>query len=202
MGCVAVFLVLASAHALAALDASVTDVRASAASLRATVELKDVLSDRFRRLLDQGGTLHLLIQTELWEDRPAWDRLVQPTVSSAFRISRDRSTGAVLVQDAVGAVSRLPREIGRMPIQVHVAPVASVEALRRYYVHVIATIGTVAEREIDEVGEAVFGPDEEAGGLESVGKYVVRKFLQINSYLQSSSAETTSRKFKGADVSK
>jgi len=201
-GCTAAFLVLASTGVFAALDASVIDLRSSASALHATVELRDVLSDRFRKLLDRGGTLHVLIQAELWEDRPAWDRLVQPALSSAYRLTRDNATGAVLLKDMAGTVNRLPRDVSRLPIQIQVAPLDKVEAMRRYYVHVVATIGTLAEREIDEVGEAVFGRDEETAGLESVGKYVVRKFLQINSYLQSSSAETTSRKFRRVDVSK
>ena len=201
-GCLGLFLVLGTARALAALDASVIEVRAAASSLKATVELRDIVSDKFRKLLDRGGTLHLLVQAELWEDKPAWDRLVQPALSTAFRISRDKSTGVVTVQDAAGVLNRLPRDASKVPVQVNVAPIASIDALRRYYVHVVATIGTLADREIDEMGEAVFGPDEETGGLESVGKYVVRKFLQINSYLQSSSAETTSRKFRGSDLSR
>lgn len=201
-GCTASLLVLVSAHTLAALDASVVDVRASSSSIRATVELQDLFTDRFRELLDRGGTLHLLIQTELWEDRLLWDRLLQPTVSSMFRIVRDRSTGAVVVHGTRGALNTWPRDVGRLPVQVHVAPLAKVDALRRYYVHVIATIGTLAEREIDEMGEAVFGPDEQADGLEAIGKYVVRKFLQVTSYLQSSSTETTSRTFKGGEISK
>ena len=64
---------------------------------------------------------------------------------------------------------------------------------QRYYVHIIATLGTLAEREVDDVGDAVFGRPSETNGLGSLGRLVFRTVLQISDYLQSVSAEAKSR---------
>ena len=73
---------------------------------------------------------------------------------------------------------------------------------QRYYVHVIATLGTLAEREVDEVGDAVFGRPSEANGLGSLGRLMFRTVLQISDYLQSVSAEARSRRTAGAEILK
>ena len=72
----------------------------------------------------------------------------------------------------------------------------------RYYLHVIATLGTLAERDVDTVGDAVFGRESEANGIGSLGRLVVRTALQISDYLQSVSAEARSRRMSGADLRK
>ena len=89
-----------------------------------------------------------------------------------------------------------------MPVVVDLGAAARVTPAERYYVHVIATLGTLAEREADEVGDAVFGRASETNGLGSLGRLVFRTVLQLNDYLQSASAETKSRKTSGADILK
>ena len=49
-----------------------------------------------------------------------------------------------------------------MPFVVDLGDTARLTAAERYYVHVIATLGTLAEREVDEVGDAVFGRESES----------------------------------------
>jgi hypothetical protein len=75
-----------------------------------------------------------------------------------------------------------------------------VSASARYYVHVIATLGTLAEREVDDVGDAVFGKPPDSNSLGSLGRLMFRTVLQISDYLQSVSAETRSRKVAGSDI--
>ena len=89
-----------------------------------------------------------------------------------------------------------------MPVVVDLGDTTRVSAAERYYVHVIATLGTLAEREADEVGDAVFGRPSEANGLGSLGRLVFRTVLQVNDYLQSVSAEAKSRRTTGADILK
>jgi hypothetical protein len=87
-----------------------------------------------------------------------------------------------------------------MPIDVALGDAARVSASARYYVHVIATLGTLAEREVDDVGDAVFGKPSDANSLGALGRLVFRTVLQISDYLQSVTAETRSRKLAGSDI--
>ena len=89
-----------------------------------------------------------------------------------------------------------------MPVVVELGAAARLAPAGRYYVHVIATLGTLAEREADEVGDAVFGRPSETNGLGSLGRLVFRTVLKVNDYLQSISAEAKSRKTSGADILK
>src|SRR4030095_17254415 len=61
-------------------DVQSKDGRTGSSILHAGIELRDLIPDRFKRLLDENGTLHLRLQAELWESRPVWDRLVYPAV--------------------------------------------------------------------------------------------------------------------------
>jgi hypothetical protein len=67
---------------------------------------------------------------------------------------------------------------------------------------VLATLGTLAEREAEDVGDAVFGRESEANGLGSLGRLVFRTAIKLNDYLQSVSAEATTRKTAGAEILK
>jgi hypothetical protein len=87
-----------------------------------------------------------------------------------------------------------------MPLDVALGDPSRVSASARYYVHVIATLGTLAEREVDDVGDAVFGKPSDSNSLGSLGRLVFRTVLQISDYLQSVSAETRSRKIAGSDL--
>lgn len=176
----AVIGVLLAARSASALEVHVKEVGAAASIVRASIELRDVIPDRFKRLLDQNGSLHLRIQAELWETRPVWDRLVFPAIIQVIRMT-----------PAAPPVSPIPLvlELGKTD---------RIVASGRYYVHVIATLGTLAERDADDVGDAVFGRESETNTLGSLGRLVFRTALQINDYLQSVSAETKSRRITGA----
>ncbi|HEX7138454.1 MAG TPA: hypothetical protein VF219_11430 [Vicinamibacterales bacterium] len=176
-------LVAALAVPARALEVQIREIRVDA-MVRAAFDIRDLLPDRFRKVLDDNGTLHLRLQVELWESRPVWDRLVYPAVIRVVRVTRDQP----------------PPE--SMPVDLEIGKSDRIVATGRYYLHVIATIGTLAERDADTVGDAVFGRESEANGLGSLGRLVVRTALQINDYLQSVSAEAKSRGMTGAELRK
>jgi hypothetical protein len=175
-------LVLAAAAVGEALEVQVKSVKTESSVVRATIELRDLIPDRFKRLMDQNGSLHLRIQAELWESRPVWDRLVYPAAVKAIRMTAATSLPSpMLMQIDLGAPDRIA-------------------ATGRYYLHVIATLGTLAERDVDDVGDAVFGRESESNTLGSLGRLVFRTAIQISDYLQSVSAEARSRKVTGSDL--
>ena len=202
MGVVAAWwLVLAiSAPAFAALDVQVKDVHAPAAVIQTTIELKDLVPEHFRRLLDDGRVLHLRVQAELWESRPIWDRLVYPAIVRVFRMGRASAARDISITDPNGAAATFPAIPDAMPVVVDLGDRGRVSASEKYYVHVIATLGTLAEREADEVGDAVFGPESESNGIGALGRLVVKTAVRISDYLQSVSAEARSRKLAGAEI--
>ena len=69
-----------------------------------------------------------------------------------------------------------------------------------YYVHVVATLGKLAERDADDIGDAVFGRPTESNSLGSLGRTLFRTVLQVSDYLQSVTAEANSRRISGRDV--
>ena len=176
-------LVFAAARSADALEVQIRTVSADTI-VRASFEVRDLLPDRFRRILDDNGTLHLRLQVELWESRPVWDRLVYPAVVRVVRLTRDAPPPS------------------SMPVDLEIGKSDRIAATGRYYLHVIATLGTLADRDVDTVGDAVFGRESEANGLGSLGRLVVRTALQISDYLQSVSAEARSRRVTGADLRK
>ncbi|HKB13587.1 MAG TPA: hypothetical protein VKD69_23130 [Vicinamibacterales bacterium] len=194
----AIFLFLSSISAFA-LDVEVKSVRTPAGAVTVSIELRDLMPDRFRKTIDDGGVLHLRVQAELWEARPVWDRLVYPAIVRVFRFTRG-SGKALAVTDAGGVVTTTQEVPRTMPVDVALGDPARVAASQRYYVHVIATLGTLAEREVDDVGDAVFGRPTETNGLGSLGRLLFRTVLQISDYLQSVTVETKSRKIAGSDI--
>jgi len=175
---------LSAAAPVSALEVHVKELRTEAAMVRASIELRDLVPDRFNRLLDENGMLHLRLQAELWESRPVWDRLVYPAVVRAIRLTK-------------GTLPPNP-----MPLALEIGHRDRIVATGRYYLHVIATIGTLAERDVDDVGDAVFGRPSETNTLGSLGRAIFRTALQISDYLQSVSAEAKSKKISGNDLLK
>jgi hypothetical protein len=192
--------VLAAAPA-SALDVRIMDVRGAAAVVSTTIEIADLIPDRFTKTLDDGGVLHLRVQAELWESRPVWDRLVYPALVRVLRFKR-AAGGALSVTNPDGTATTYPAAPRALPVALDLGEAKRVTAAQRYYVHVIATLGTLAEREVDEVGDAVFGRSSEANGLGSLGRMMFRTVLQVNDYLQSVSAEAKGRRTAGADILK
>ena len=193
-----IYLLLLAAPS-AALEVQVKEVLAPSSSVTTTIELRDLLPDRFKKTLDDGGALHLRVQAELWESRPVWDRLVYPAIVRVFRFGRAPGNG-LSITDPGGSATTYPAPPRSMPVVVSLGAAARVAPAERYYVHVIATLGTLAEREVDEVGDAVFGRPSETNGLGSLGRLVFRTVLQVNDYLQSVSSEIRTRDVTGRDV--
>jgi len=199
--CFAAICVLLLGTPASALGVQVKDLRAPASVVTATIELREVLPDRFKKTLDGGGILHLRVQAELWESRPVWDRLVYPAIVRVFRFRR-ASVDGLSITDPSGTTTNFPAPPESVPVVVNLGDTTRLTPAERYYVHVIATLGTLAEREVDEVGDAVFGRASETNGLGSLGRLVFRAVLQVSDYLQSVSAETRTRKTAGADILK
>ena len=193
--------VFLAARPAAALDVQIKDLRGPASAVTATIQLQDLVPDRFKKTLDEGGVLHMRVQAELWESRPVWDRLVYPAIVRVLRFRRASSDG-LSVTDPNGTATTYAAAPRSLPVVVDLGDAGRITPAQRYYVHVIATLGTLAEREVDEVGDAVFGRPSEANGLGSLGRLMFRTVLQINDYLQSVSAEAKSRRTAGAEILK
>jgi len=199
-GAIALVLALA-APAAAELDVQVKDVKTPASAVRTTIELRDILPDRFKKMMmDDGRVLHLRVQAELWESRPIWDRLVYPAIVRVFRLGRAPAGRNVAITDPEGAAVTYPAMPSTMPLVVDLGDRNRVTLTEKYYVHVVATLGTLAETEADEVGDAVFGNESETGSLSALGRLAVKTAMKVSDYLQSVTAEARSRKLAGAEI--
>jgi hypothetical protein len=199
-GAIAIVLALA-APAAAELDVQVKDVKTPASAVRTTIELRDILPDRFKKMMmDDGRVLHLRVQAELWESRPIWDRLVYPAIVRVFRLGRAPAGRNVAITDPDGAAVTYPAIPSTMPVVVDLGDRNRVTLTEKYYVHVVATLGTLAETEADEVGDAVFGNEGETGSLSALGRLAVKTAMKVSDYLQSVTAEARSRKLAGAEI--
>jgi hypothetical protein len=186
----------------AALGVEIKDLRAVASAVTASIELRDALPDRFRQTVDQGGVVHLRVQTEVWERRPVWDRLVYPAVIRVFRLARTPSGREFAVYHPDGGIDIHTAIPDPLPLTIHVGSADRLASAARYYAKVIATLGTLADREIQDAGDAVFGRPEESTGLEAFGRLVFRKMLEMSDYLQSVSAQGISRNIAGGQILK
>ena len=181
------------------MDVQLGEMRAVGPSIRASIDLREVFTEKFRSILQSGGRLHLRVQAELWEDRPMWDKLVRPAIVSVFRIIRDPQSQLV-VSDSVGVVTTVPWTATTLSLRVEVAPSEAVDDNRKYYLRLVATVGTIAEKEIEGTGDAVFGRGESAVSVARVGKVIFNTVLQISDYLQSLSAELQGPVMIGRDL--
>jgi hypothetical protein len=198
--CLTVLLALGFAAPAAALETRLTELRVAGGSIRASLEIRDMFPAKFQTVLEEGAAIHLRLQIELWEDRPVWDKLAQPAIISVFRIVLDPSTRLVRVADSYGEVSR--QSAWQEPLTLRPA-LGRADALSdgaKYYVRVLATLGTIAEKETAQASKAVFGDDESAVSLGSMGKMLFRAVLQVNDYLQSVSSELRTRNVTGKDL--
>jgi hypothetical protein len=195
-------LLIACPSPASALDVLVQTVRTPASVVTAVIEVRDPLPDRFKKVIDDGGILHLRVETELWESRPVWDRLVYPAIVRVFRFARAVSGREMAIGDSAGSTRTYPAVPNPMTLSVELGQSARITASSRYYLRILATAGTLAEREADEVGDAVFGRASETTGLGSLGRMVLRTMIKVSDYLQSVSAETTGRRISGADLLK
>lgn len=191
--------ILGAAAPAAALETRITEVRLAGGTLRAALEIRDMFPSKFQSILTQGGALHLRLQLELWEDRSIWDRLAQPALVTVFRIILDPSTRQVSVSDQYGEVSRQPAWQEPLTVRLDIGRGESVDEGNRYYLRTLATLGTIAEKEATQAGEAVFGGDDGSVSLGSMGRMLFHAVLQVNDYLQSISAESRTRTLGGRE---
>jgi len=191
---------LAAAAPAAALEARFTEVRVAGGSLFAAIELKDIFPAKFQSVLESGGAIHLRLQVELWEDRSVWDKQAQPAAVNVFRIALNRDTREVKVSDRYGEVSSRPAWEEPLALRIDLGRADAVADKTRYYVRVLATLGTIAEKESATASSVVFGDDESSVSLAAMGKMLFRAVLQANEYLQSVSAEARTRELAGREM--
>ena len=183
----------------AALDTRVTEIRVAGGSIRASIEIRDMFPQKFQQILEDGAAIHLRLQIELWEDR-MWDKLAQPATVTVFRIALDPSTRQVRVADQYGEVSRQAAWQEPLTLRLDLGRAEGISDGAQYYVRVMATLGTVAEKESERASNAVFGDDDSTVSLAGMGKMLFHAVLQVNDYLQSVSAEARTRNISGRDV--
>jgi hypothetical protein len=193
-------LLAAAAGSAFAFDVEIKEVHAQASTVRSTIQLRGVVPDRFKRVIERGGQLHLRLQAELWENRPVWDRLVYPAIIRIVRMGHTLSEALITIDDSAAASRTLAAIPDPMEVTIDLGARDRLVAAQIYYVHVIATIGTLAEREVDQVGDAVFGKESDANGLGSFSRMVFQTALKIGDYLQSVTSAATSRKVRGSDI--
>jgi hypothetical protein len=198
----AVLLIALGASPAAGLEVVLKGVRTPASVVTATIDVRDPLPDRFRKLVDDGGALHLRIEMELWESRPVWDRLVYPAIVRVFRLARAVSGREISIGDSAGTTRTYPAVPNPMVLSIELGQRSRIAASARYYVRVVATAGTLAERDADDVGDLVFGRENEATGLGALGRTIFRTVIKVSDYLQSVSTETTGRRISGGDLLK
>ena len=199
--CIFALVLAAAAFAApaAALDARVTEIRVAGGSIRASIEIRDMFPQKFQSILEDGAAIHLRLQIELWEDR-MWDRLAQPAAVTVFRIVLDPATRQVKVADQYGEVSRQPAWQEPLVLRLDLGRADALSDSGNYYVRVLATLGTVAEKESERAGNAVFGDDDSTVSLAGMGKMLFHAVLSVNDYLQSVSAESRTRNVSGREM--
>ena len=199
-GLLACLIVAGFAPPAAALEGRLTEVRIAGGSIRASLEIRDMFPAKFQAILEEGGAIHLRLQIELWEDRPVWDKLAQPSVITIFRIVLDPSTRHVTVADRYGEVSRQPAWQEPLVLMTNLGRADALSDTAQYYVRALITLGTIAEKDTAKTTNAVFGEDESSVSIASMGKILFHAVLQVNDYLQSVSSEVRTRDVKGRDV--
>ena len=199
--CLIGFLILPGfVPAASALEARLTEMRVAGGGIRASLEIRDMFPAKFQAILEEGGAIHLRLQIELWEDRPVWDKLAQPSIITIFRIVLDPSTRQVKVADQYGEVSRQPAWHEPLTLVPNLGRADALSDTAQYYVRALITLGTVAEKDTTQATNAVFGDDDGSVSLASMGKILFHAVLQVNDYLQSVSSEVRTRDIKGRDV--
>jgi len=182
-----------------ALTVDVKEVRASAATVHATVQLRDVIPDRFKKVVERGGQLHLRVQAELWERRPVWDRLVYPAIARMFRLWHQPPSRDLTVDEPSGVSTVFSALPNPWEVLLELGARDRIDATQRYYLHIVATIGTLADRDAEQVNDAVFGRGDD-NSLGSLGRMLFRTALKMSDYLQSVSADAKSRTLDGAAI--
>jgi hypothetical protein len=183
----------------AALEMRVEDIRAASARVSATLELRDLLRDRFLDVVQQGQSIFLQLRAELWEQRRLADRLALTTPALTYRIAGNGGSGLVIISQfgdrATHSDVRRP-----VPLRVEVGPASVLVDDRAYYLRAQVTLASIADRDIDQFGTAIFGDPQSAAGLAGLGRFVFGTLLRIGKYLESESAEVTSERYSGLRI--
>ncbi len=191
---------VSAAAPAAALVARVTQLRITGARLWVAVELREFLEDIFLELVRGGRAVFVQLQADLWEDRRIFDRVVITTAPATYRVdSAADGRGVVLVDQFGGSLSH-PDPRQPLPVRLDIGAASRVDDEATYYVHALVTAATVAERDIDQAGDAIFGGDDAASGLAAVGRFVFRTLLRMGKYFESATAEVTSRRVSGREI--
>ena len=193
-------LMLGHASPLFALETKLVELRVAGGSLFAALELREIFPAKFQTILNDGAAIHLRLQLELWEDRPVWDKLANPAIVTVFRMVLDPQTRAVKVADQYGEVSRQPGWQEPLSLRIDLGRPDRLSDGARYYIRVLATLGTIAEKESAAASNVVFGDDDSAVSIAAMGKMLFRAVLSVNEYLQSVSSDTRSREITGREL--
>lgn len=196
----ALALAAATAVRAAALGANVREVHAAGSTVRAVVTIRDVIPGRFAKIIERGGQLHLRVQAEFWENRPVWDRLVYPAIIRMLRLTRPPGSADLEIDDSAGRSTTYGTTPNPLELAIDLGNADRIASAGRYYVHVVATVGTLAERDVNEVGDAVFGRESDENALGSFGRMIFQTALKLSDYLQSESVEVKSRRVAGTDI--
>jgi hypothetical protein len=183
-----------------AFEARVTQVRITGTRLWAAVELHDLLRDSFLKLVRDGRAVFVQLQTDFWEDRRVFDRIVITTRPSTYRIDPDTNGPGVVILDQDGGTVRYPDVKQPLSLRIELGAADRVDESGKYYLHAVATAATVDERDIDQAGEAIFGDEQRSGGLAGLGRFVFRTLLRMGKYFESATTEVTSRSITGKDI--
>ena len=197
---VTLVLMLGHASPLFALETKLVELRVAGGNLFAALELREIFPAKFQTILNDGAAIHLRLQLELWEDRPVWDKLANPAIVTVFRMVLDPQTRAVKVADRYGEVSRQPGWQEPLSLRIDLGRPDKLSDGARYYVRVLATLGTIAEKESTSASNVVFGDDDSAVSIAAMGKMLFRAVLSVNEYLQSVSSDTRSREITGREL--
>jgi hypothetical protein len=118
-----------------------------------------------------------------------------------FRVAHQPPLGRELtIDDAAGGSTVVSAMPNPWELLVDLGARDRISPPERYYVHVVATIGTLAEREAEDVNDAVFGKESDDNTLSAFGRMLFRTAMRVGDYLQSVSAEAKSRKIDGATI--
>jgi hypothetical protein len=135
----------------------------------------------------------------LWEQRRLADRLALTTPALTCRIAGDGGSSMVITSQfgdrATHADVRVP-----VPLRVDLGPASVLADEGAYYLRAQVTLATIADRDIDQFGTAIFGDPQSAAGLAGLGRFVFGTLLRIGKYLESESAETTSGRYSGLRI--
>ena len=189
---------LASPATAGAFDLRLAQLQAASSRVSLVLELRDLLRDRFLETIQQNRSVYLQVRAELWEDRRISDRLVLTTPEVIYRIDHE-AAGGVSVRDQYGNQSSHDN-LAIVPIRIDLGALDAIADDRGYYAHAEVTAATVPEQGIDQLGTALFGDDQSAAGLASLGRFLFRTVLRIGRYLESASSEITSARYTGRQI--